>query len=257
MNARTFLLLLSLLSASSPLSAAPSVLRVWKSADGSKSIQAAFVSLDGQTVTMRLPGGQKTSFALDKLSPSDQNEIRALAAKSGSGGGAPVASDGGKFTAFDAFTLGSTIDQTTAAVKTVQGAKSGIAEQLMGRTGLNGIYSIEAGGLSWNYFFGFSALETLTDVSLHGPEVDQASAAKVEEHAARIRPLLTAVAGEPLTASPFVKADKLGEGKIEFAEVYEHGSKFYLLGIGKLDGKVCCVVRCTGEVPKTTAAKGP
>ncbi len=120
---------------------------------------------------------------------------------------------------------------------------------------MNGIYSIDAGGLPWSFYFGFSALETLTDVSLHGPEVAAESAAQVEAHAAKLRPLLTALAGEPLTTAPLVKADALAEGKIEFAEVYEHGSKFYFLGIGKLDGKVCCVVRCTGEPPKTTAAK--
>lgn len=231
------LLILSAVSSSAEVN-------VWRSADGSRVMEAELVSLEGDTVTMKDKYGKDLVFTLDKLAAEDQARVRKEAESL-----KPKPHAFPKLEAFEVFQLGADIDQTAAAVKRVPGIGGGLPKELLGRTGLNGVYSFRAGGVDWSLYFGFDASESLTEVSLYGPEVDVGSPGGLRPHAEAIRPMLRALAGQPLQSRPPPPAETLAEGAAYFSESWGGNGRYYHLGVGKLEGKLRCVVRLNGVAP--------
>lgn len=230
--------------------AASAELRLWRSADGSRTMEAEFVSLAGDVVTMKDKSGKEMVFTLDKLAEADQKRLKAEAASH-----AAKPKPAPRLAVFDGFQLGTGIDETAAAARRAPGIKGGLPDQLLGRTGINGVYSLPAGGVDWSLYFGFSAAESLTDVSLHGPDVPAENPSGLKAHAEAIRPLLNALAGPPLHAAPPPAVDSIAEGAIAFTESWGAEGRYYHLGVGKLDGKLHCVVRFNGIAPPRTATR--
>ena len=223
---------------------------LWRSADGNRTMEAELVSLDGDTVTMKDKHGKNLVFTLDKLAAADQERARKEAEKL-----KPKPPPAPKLEAFEVFQLGADIDETADAVKRVPGAGGGLPKELLGRTGLNGVYSIKAGGVEWSFYFGFDAFDSLTEVSLYGPEVPADTPGGLRAHAEAIRPMLTALAGQPLHAQPPPPADTLAEGSAWFSESWGGKDRYYHLGVGKLEGKLRCVVRLNNIAPPEKKAE--
>lgn len=221
--------------------------RMWRSADGSRTMEAELVSLTGDVVTMRDKSGRELVFTLDKLAAPDQARVKSEAAALAAN---PPAKPVARLEVFDGFRLGASIDETAAAAKRAPGVAGGLPDQLLGRTGINGVYSVKAGGVDWSLFFGFSTTESLTDVSLHGPDVPADAPEGLKAQAAAIRPLLDALAGKALHAEAPPPVESIAEGAIAFTESWGAGDgRYFHLGVGKLDGKLHCVVRLNGIAP--------
>jgi hypothetical protein len=223
---------------------------VWRSADGSRTMEAELVSLHGDTVTMKDRQGKALVFALDKLAAADQERVRKEAEKL-----KPKPPPVPKLEAFDVFRLGADIDETAAAAKRVPGVGGGLPTALLGRTGINGVYSLKAGGVEWALYFGFDASESLTEVSLYGPEVPLDTPVGLRAHAEAIRPMLTALAGQPLHAQPPPPIESIAEGSAYFSESWGGPGRYYHLGVGKLDGKLHCVARLNNIAPPEKKAE--
>lgn len=223
---------------------------LWRSADGTRTMEAELVSLNGDVVTMRDKLGKELVFTLDKLAGPDQARVKkeadSLRAKPASFA---------KLEVFDGFHLGAGIDETAAAARRAPGVGGGLPKELLGRTGLNGVYSLKAGGVDWSLYFGFDATESLTEVSLHGPEVAAESPGGLRAHAEAIRPMLTALAGEPLHRQPPPPVETIAEGSAYFSESWGGNGRYYHLGVGKLEGKLHCVVRMNNIAPPKKTAK--
>lgn len=240
MNAPLAALLVVL--ATIPLAAAPKEFPAWRSADGTRTLTGAFASLKGNVLTLTTREGKPLTFTLDKLDEAGQQRARALAKAAAI---PPVE----HLAAFDGFTLDGSIDATGKAVGKIPGVKGSLPPELLGRTGLNGIFSVTIAGIPWAYYFGWSANDTLTDISLHGPAQAPDAGAAVADHAARLRKLLTAQFGDPLMTVPFPAMDSLGEGKSFLCEAWQNDDRYIYLGAGKIDGKISCVLRCTKQAP--------
>lgn len=225
-------------------------MRAWRSADGTRTMEAELVSLKGDVVTMKDKRGMALVFTLDKLGVEDQARLKKEAENL-----KPQPKSPSKLEAFDVFQLGAGIDETASAAKRVPGVIGGLPKELLGRTGINGVYSLKAGGVEWSLYFGFNKAESLTEVSLHGPEVPADAPGGLRAHAEAIRPMLTALAGEPLHAAPPPPVETLAEGSAYFCESWGGDGRFYHLGVGKLNGQLHCVVSMNGIAPPETAAK--
>lgn len=235
--------------ATTALAAPPKQFPGWRSADGSRTITGAFTSLNGEVLTLTTREGKSLTFTLDKLDAASQQRARAMAKAA-----IPPPE---RLTAFDGFTLGASIDETGKAVKKVPGVKGSLPPELLGRTGLNGVFSITVAGIPLAYYFGWSANDTLTDISLHGPGQAADAAGDAAAQAAKLRKLLTDQFGEPMLSVAFPEADTLTEGKSFFNEAWQANGRYIYLGAGKLDGKISCVLRCTNQPPPVTKPAPP
>ena len=54
------------------------VVETWESSKDNKTIQASFVSLEGNTITLKLESGKAVTFSMDKLSEKSQSRAREL-----------------------------------------------------------------------------------------------------------------------------------------------------------------------------------
>lgn len=224
--------------------------RLWHSADGTRTMEAELVSLKGEVVTMKDRQGKELVFTLDKLGTADQALVKKEAENL-----KPKPPSAAKLEAFEGFQLGNDIDETTAALKRVPGIGGGLPKELLGRTGINGVYSLKAGGVDWSFYFGFDAAESLTEVSLYGPEVAVENPGALRPHAEAIRPMLSALAGPPLNAQAPPPIETIAEGSAFFSESWGGSGRYYHLGVGKLEGKLRCVVRLNNTAPPEKTAK--
>ena len=243
LNAPAIILALLAVSASAGTS-------VWRSADGARTMEAELVSLVGNTVTMKDKQGRDLVFALDKLAAEDQARVKKEAENL-----KPKPAPAPKLEAFDVFQLGAGIDETAAAAKRVPGVDGGLPTALLGRTGINGVYSFKSGGVEWALYFGFDASDSLTEVSLYGPEVPLDKPSGLRAHAEAMRPMLTALAGRPLNAKPPPPIEAIADGSAYFSESWGGPGRYYHLGVGKLDGKLHCVARMNNIAPPEKKAE--
>jgi hypothetical protein len=223
--------------------------RVWRSADSPRTLEGQVVGLAGEDVTLRLRDGRRITFPLERLVPDDRAEARRQA-----GGSLPqpavAPADAAALRAFAGLALGNSYEATAAALMGLPGVKAGLAGTLQGRTGLNGIYSIDLAGARWAYFLGWDAAERLAEASLHGPE-DPPGDYETKTHALweKARALMVASHGEPMHSPGFAELERIAEGRSEFSDVWQIGEEYLYLGTGRLDGRLCCVLRRTAQAP--------
>jgi hypothetical protein len=146
------------LCAALPLSAAP---RVWKSADGDRTVRAEFVRRDAETITLKRSDNREVTIELDKLHADDRRwlELNHPVAR-------PV--EAPPNAVFDHLVFGDTRAQVLDKLRKSKAVEMIVDERFIARFGLNGIFRTteKIGGQPALLFFDWSDEGTLTEVSL-------------------------------------------------------------------------------------------
>jgi hypothetical protein len=223
--------------------------RLWKNAEGTKAIEAEFVTLVGDNVTLKTPAGKEMKFPLTFLSAEDQ----ALAKKTQTDADnekKPAAAEAAKsIKVFDQFTFGEgreAVAKKAAASKSLTG---GVADALKGRVGLSGAYFISIDGIRYDLHFEFDGNERLTEMSLQSdPYEPDEYDSSMKKAWSRLRESFIASYGDPTETTGFPPRKVITEGVAMSSDLWNlGGSRHIYLGTGMIDGKVSCVLRCSNK----------
>ncbi len=222
--------------------------RSWKSADGQRSVKGELVTRNAITVTIRRSADfREVTIPLDQLSLEDRawlNTNRPLP------GTAPVPALP-KLTFTPLITFGESRTQVLAKLKTNKEFKATIAETLMGRTGLNGVYSTheKIGGLDASLYFDWDESGNLKEITI------QTSPYPTSDLNKRILPcwttfiaLLTNQFGEPIKAQKELDLTSIQDGSLSSTHVWEvKGSGVAMLGAARDGNRYLIAVRFTTQ----------
>lgn len=230
--------------------------RPWKNSDGSKTIEAEFVKRDASTVTLRLESGKETTLELAKLHADERKWLNL---------NHPIGGESmpDQAAVFDTLKLGDSYDTVLAKLKASKFVEMTLADNLLGRTGLNGVFRLKqkVGGLDSSLYFDWTGDDKLQEVTLRTDPLPAASYAKqVAPSWTEFIGLLTTLHGKPLQAAPRVDPSAVPEGSMVASHLWrmESGGSA-LLGVGCEGGKYQVIVRFTGEkiAPVTTRPAAP
>ena len=227
--------------------------RPWKSVDGLKTIQGEFLKRDATSVTIRRDDGQETPIALGQLHADDKKWLALHHPASGE-----TLPD--ESAVFDTLKLGDSHDEVLAKLKASKFVEMTIADNLLGRTGLNGIFRIrqKIGGQEASLYFDWNEANALKEITVRTATVPKA------DYDAKLAPcwkefveLLTTLHGKPLQAVPTINLDTLVDGSMLSSHLWrlESGGSA-LLGVGQEGKNYQVVVRFTDEkIEPVTASK--
>jgi hypothetical protein len=240
---RLLFVLLCFLSATFPQAAGA---RPWKSADGLRTVQGEFVERDATTVTIQLNSGKESRFDLAKLHVDEQKWLNLNHPVTPSGEAAPDHT-----AVFDTLKFGDSNAVVLAKLKASKFVELTIAESMLARTGLNGIFRIrqKIGGLQASLFFDWNAKETLTEITVRTSTFPLASYdAKIAPCWQEFAELLTTLHGNPLQAAAKIAPASVPDGALISSHLWrlESGGSA-LLGVANEGGNYQVVVRFTEE----------
>lgn len=228
------------------LSIAQAEMREWTSSTyPDRKIRGELQKVEGKMVTLKLEHGRVVKFELSKLSEEDQEFARS--------GGKPKMEtterkEGPESTpaeVVESFKFGEDPDEVYVRLNRNPGLRGGVNEILRGRTGLNGMYFIEPGGVKYPLYFDFGEdAEALVEVSLQSAGFSQDEYdSKLKESWTMLRKSLEAKYGEPALRGAFPDKSTITEGLSMSTDVWktEHGEVY--VGIGQTDGSFSCVIR--------------
>jgi hypothetical protein len=250
MRLATHLPLIGLLAVlAGPADAAP---RTWTSADGQRKIHAELVKHDAASVTVRMPNGKLVTMELALLSDADQKWLKDL--------NAPPPAAVAKPGMFDTLAFGDTREQVLAKLKASKLVELTMAEQMLGRTGLNDVFRtrVPAAGMHFTLFFGWDDAGKLEELSLHSvPVAASEYPTTIAKCFAEHVTLLTKANGAPLQEVPFPAVETLEDGGVLFTHLWRlPGDATLLLGTARDSNKFSCLIRFTRQKiePVTTPA---
>ncbi len=237
-------LILSLLLA---VASAPSVSaqsRPWKSADGTKSIQADFQSRDATSVKIRLTDGKELSIDLGKLHVDDKKWLNLNHPASG----APAPDESA---VFDTLKFGDKHGAVLAKLKASKFVELTMAESMISRTGLNGIFRIrqKIGGQTATLYFDWTETDALKEITVRTDAYPAASFdAQLSPCWKEFIELLTTLHGKPLQAVPKIDPASVPSGTLLSSHLWklESGGSA-TLGVGCEEKSYQVVVRFTEE----------
>lgn len=137
--------------------------RSWRSMNGNQSFRAVFVSSNGVSVVLRTPDRRTVTVALKNLHSSDRAWVRQHLKKT-----LPPAEAGVTGPCFDSLAYGDTRATVEKKLRESPAVSKTLDDQLIGRTGLNGIYRTTVAGEQFNLFFQWSGNDELREVTLRG-----------------------------------------------------------------------------------------
>jgi hypothetical protein len=253
---RSLIVLLCFISAALPQAAGA---RPWKSADGLRTDQGEFLKRDAATVTIRLDTGKETRFDIVKLHADEQKWLNLNHPVSGET--LPDHS-----AVFDTLKFGDSNAVVLAKLKASKFVELTIAEVMLARTGLNGIFRIrqKIGGLQASLFFDWNAQESLNEITVRTSTFPLASYdAKIAPCWQEFAALLTTLHGKPLQAAAKIAPGSVPDGALISSHLWrlESGGSA-LLGVANEGGSYQVVVRFTEEkvepviIARPTAATG-
>ncbi len=226
-------------------------MRVWTSAEGGKTLEGEFVKLDGGTISLKRKDGTDLVFALDKLSLADRVHARELAERMAAGAAtAAAAKDAVKadLTVFSQFKFGETRKEVQELLKKNSALEGGMVEAFMARTGINGIFYIDLDGIRFDLYFDFNDSDRLREISLQSASYDPGDYNGALKSAwGRLRSGFIIRYGEPTLATGYPAASQISEGVSMSSDIWELSDRHMYLGTGMTEGRVTCVLRCSGE----------
>lgn len=239
-------LILLLVSLPGLATAGEGVQRTWTSKDNTRKLDARFVRLRGEMLTLQPQGKPAMVFPLKLLATPDQEIARTFGALF------PDGVPDERITVLSLFRLGSTMAEVQEAVGSCKELTGGLPKELLGRTGLNGVYSVQVAGQSFHLFFGFDETDRLTDVSLHGAPLDAAEFDQAARKSwAKARQILLAQFGAPGLTLGYPDSNSFAADQVMFSDWWLDGKGNHALGIGKTDDKLTLVIRLTNQQPRT------
>lgn len=225
----------------SPTSSAEEA-RSWKNPSGTKSFTAAFVSRDGENVTLLKPDGNELTFSIVKLHADDKAWLDE---------NHPDESVVNERAVFDTLEFGDSRTEVTKKLMESTMVGSTIPGTFIGRTGLNGVYHTKQkiGGLHCYLFFDWTEDGKLKEVTL------QTETRKAGDYSSVLQPcwkeligLMAPIHGKPLQETKILGPDELDGEQMMATHLWniEHGGTV-LLGTSKIDGGYQVFVRFTRE----------
>lgn len=229
--------------------------REWRSADGKKSFEASYVSNDGKLVTLR-KGNRIVTLSVEKLHEDDQiwiNTNHPAPADSGFNGGETgkpgIPQAAPKGAAFDTLEFGDTRGEVLEKLNTSTMVDGSVAEVMLARVGLNGIYRTKQtiGGLHCHLYFDWDSSNRLKEVTLrtNGRPIDSYGGLLKRNWSEMIE-LLTMLHGDPINRADYPNSDDLQDGLILNSHLWrtEDGHSV-ILGTGQEGTQYSVSVRIT------------
>jgi hypothetical protein len=170
--------------------------RVWRSSDGGKSIQGAFVKRDKTSVIILRADQREVTIPLEKIHHDDLawlNERHPL----------PAAPPQPKDHLFDKLRFGDSRAEVTEKLKASKIVKATLPETMFARTGLNGIFQTvhKVGGLEASLSFDWTDGGALKELTLQTTPVSGNDAqARLTACWKEFIELLTSLHGKPINA---------------------------------------------------------
>ncbi|MDE0827387.1 MAG: hypothetical protein OSA48_11370 [Akkermansiaceae bacterium] len=222
--------------------------RTWRSADGTKSFSAEFVSTDGNRVTLKRSSDNRIlTFTSEKLHSSDREWIKANT-KPNHAAGEEVVPEG---TAFDTLEFGDTRTTVEEKLKKSPRLTTTVNETLFGRTGLNGIFKTKStiGGIHCYLYFDWTSNGKLREVTLQTqPAAKHAYNSDLKANWYELSQLLAKLHGNAVQSAPFPKASELQDGLMLGSHLwYTEDSHSVILCTGQERDKYIVAVRFTSE----------
>lgn len=228
--------------------------RPWKISDGNRSILAEFVNRDASSVTIRLEGGKETRLNLAELDTTDKSWLdlnHPLASE-------PVPDE---TAVFDTLKFGDSHDVVLAKLKASKLVELTMAESMISRTGLNGIFRIrqKIGGQQANLFFDWTDADALKEITVRTDAYPAASFdAKLTPCVVEFAELLSTLHGKPLRATPKIDPASVPDGTMLPTHIWKIDSGgTALLGVGREGMNYQIIVRFTQEKIQPTATTRP
>ncbi len=219
-------------------------IRPWKSADGTKTIQADFVSRDAAGVKIRLADGKEATIELAKLHADDKKWLDLNHPL----GGVATPDDAA---VFDTLKFGDKHDAVLTKLKASKFVEMTMAESMISRTGLNGIFRLrqKIGGQQATLFFDWTDTEALNEITV------RTDAFPAESFDAKLAPcwkefieLLTTLHGKPLQAAPKIDPASVPNGSMISSHVWQlESGGSALLGVGCEGTNYQVIVRFTPD----------
>ncbi len=233
-----------------PVSAAS---RPWKNAEGTKSIQGDFISRDAASVKIRTADGKEITIDLAKLHADDKKWLNLNHPATG----APAPDEAA---VFDTLKFGDKREAVSTKLKASKFVELTMAESMISRTGLNGIFRLrqKIGGQAATLFFDWNEADALKEITIHTDAYPAASFdAKLTPCWKEFIELLTTLHGKPLQAAPKIDPASVPSGAMLSSHLWklESGGSA-TLGVGCEGTSYQVVVRFTKEriAPVTNGA---
>lgn len=218
--------------------------RQWRNADGTKSLEADFLSRDESTVTLRRTDGRVLSFAISKLHLEEQSYLKETHPHSPLEDEKEPVGD-----AFGPLRFGDNRTQVEEKLLSSNAVKANVDQTLFGRTGLNGVFetSQTVGGLSCFLYFGWNELGNLQEVTLRTkPLSADFYPGKLNATWKELTALLNKLYGNPVSESPYPNQNELQDGLILSSHLWRTSDGYsVLLGTGQERSDYIVTVRFT------------
>lgn len=231
--------------------------RLWKSADGTRSVKGELVTRNDKAVTIRRSSDFKeVTIPLDQLFPEDLTWLNINHPLPGAAPIYPVPT----LTFEPLILFGESRAQILSKVKINKEFKATIAETLMGRTGGNGVYRTmeKIGGLHASLFFGWEN-EKLKDFDL------QTEALPASDLKERLLPcwkmfttLLTNQYGTPIKATKQLDLAAAQGDLLHTTHMWKlKGPGIAMLGVYRKDDQYLIAAHFTTTEPQSIPALAP
>ena len=218
--------------------------RSWKNTDGTKSIQADFLSRDANSVTLRRSDGRVLTISIDKLHPGEKTFLDTNHPFQPSEVDEEPEGD-----AFGPLRFGDTRAEVEEKLSKSSIVKTDIDSGLFGRTGLNGVFETTEtiGGLHCFLYFEWTHSGTLQEVTLRTKALDASSYRhKLEATWSDLIMLLNKLYGNPVSKAPFPERKELQDGLMLASHLWRTSDGFsVLLGPGQEQSNYNVSVRFT------------
>lgn len=240
MLSRISAILLAVAAFSCPASAE---MRLWKSADGSKTIQGDFVKRDATTVTIRTEAGKEVTVELSKLH-ADEAQWLKLHHPSETTAPAPDPA-----AVFDTLLFGDDRETVLKKLKASKVVEMTQDETFLGRSGMNGVFSTrqKIGKVKASLYFDWDGSDKLKELTLQTdllPDTDYKS--ELEPTWTAFIGLMRALYGKPVQEGPLPAMASLTDGTFSPSHLWAlDGGGSALLGTARTGKKYQLVVRFT------------
>ena len=226
--------------------------RPWKSSDGLRSIQAEFIKRDATSVTVRLGGGKEIRIAFTELDSSEKSWLDL---------NHPLTNEPlpDETAVFDTLKFGDSHDVVLAKLKASKLVELTMAENMISRTGLNGIFRIrqKIGGQQATLFFDWTDGNALKEITVRSDAYPAASFdAALTPCIEKFIELLSTLHGKPLHATPKIEPATVPDGTMVPTHLWkiESGGSA-LLGVGCQGTNYQVIVRFTEEKIERTSTR--
>lgn len=239
-------LAITIIACSSALFAGES--RTWKSADGTNSFTAEFISRKADTVTLRRSNGSIISFDMSKLHADDQAWLKTKE-QPGQGKTKEVVPDANAV--FDTLFFGDSRAEVTEKMKKSKIVSSDVASTFFARTGLNGVFHTKhkIGGLYCYLFFDWDENDKLKEITLQTESKDLAEyKTTIESCWKELTELISPIHGKPLQHMPIPNPSTLQDEAMMGTHLWrmDQGGTV-ILGTSRIGNGYQVIVRFTKE----------